>query len=188
MFLDFGLGILTSLFFGWLLDFKPDWFFILGGVLFSVLPDVDYIYWLIRKSLDKNYKKYFHRNYIHYPLIYLPVGTLLFYFLGGEKWELLFFVCSSLHFFHDSIGLGWGVRWLYPFNSNNFAFFFLLSGKQKGGLKKLIFNIDEELLEKYEAEHGIPDWFSRIYLKMHPLAVIEFIFFVISIIILIYAR
>jgi hypothetical protein len=185
MFLDIGIGILSSLFVGWILNFETSIFFILGGILLTILPDCDFLYfWLARKRDKDRDTDYKHRDLFHYPLIYLPFGTAVFYILGGKEWVILFLLCSFLHFIHDSIAVGWGIKWFFPFFQNNFAFFYLYSCKIKTGLRKLVFSFDENTLKQYVNEHGDKDWITNIYYKWHPIAIIEFSVFLLSLLVL----
>lgn len=102
----------------------------------------------------------------------------------GNVWVFAFFISSLLHFVHDSIAVGWGIKWLYPFSKNNYAFLYLYSKKDKQGLRKLIFSFNKDNLPKYVDEHGDKDWVKNIYYNWHPIAIIEFIFFLISLTIL----
>jgi len=183
MFLDFALGIFSVIFLGCLFDFNPGFWYFFAGCLMTLLPDSDFIFYLFKRRKDKDRKDdHDHRDYIHYPLIYLPVGSLVFYLLGGKEWAALFLLCSFLHFLHDSIAVGWGVKWLYPFSKNNFAFFYLYSRKKKKGLRKWVFSFDKENLSYYVGEHGDDNWIKNIYYKWHPIAIVEFLFFVLSLI------
>lgn len=184
MFLDIAIGIYSAAFLGWLLQFNPSTWFFIGGILITVLPDADFIYFYIKSKSRIDDSK--HRDYIHYPLIYLPLGTLIFHFIGGKEWSFLFFLCSFLHFVHDSIAVGWGIKWLWPFSKNNFAFFYLRSGRQKKGLKKIIFSFDKKTLDYYIRKHGDKNWVKNIYYKLHPIAIVEFTVFVSSIIFLVF--
>lgn len=178
MFLDIGVGIIAGILLGNYFGLGLGSLYILVGILISVLPDLDFIYYFLKRGKDKDRKEdYLHRDLIHYPLIYLPAGFLIFYIAGGVAWAWLFFVCSLLHFIHDSIGIGWGIKWLWPFSKNNFAFFYIYSGKKKGGLKKLLFSFDKKELAKIASEHGDKDWVRNIYFKWHPIAIIELLVF-----------
>lgn len=186
MFLDIALGIMSAVFVGWIFDFNPNWWFFVCGVLITVLPDSDFLFHFLKRKGDKDrIDDYKHRDLIHYPLAYLSLGTLIFYFLFGKEWALLFFLGSFLHFIHDSVGIGWGIKWLWPFSTQNYAFLYLYSRRLKGGLKKLVFSFSKSDLSYYVKEHGDDDWVKNIYYKWHPIAVIEFSVLIILILLLI---
>jgi len=187
MFLDIAIGIYVAAFLGRMLGFGPDAWFFIGGILMTVLPDSDFLYYFLKRKKDRDrIDDCSHRDYIHYPLIYLPLGTFIFYLFGGNEWALLFFFCSFLHFIHDSIGIGWGIKWLYPFSTNNFGFFYLYSRKGNRSPKRILFSINKEQMGHYVREYGDKDWFKNIYLKLHPIAVVEYTVFVSSIIFLLF--
>src|SRR3989344_1391148 len=176
--LDFAFGIFATIFanhyYG--VDIFP---FILIALLFSVLPDLDFlIYKIFKIHPDKGYK---HRELFHYPLIYLPVGFLLL-LLFSKLMAFTFLIISFLHFIHDSITYGRGLRWLYPFSKNNYAFFYLYA--QPKGLRKLIFIFRENELEKFDKEYGDENWIENIYYKLHPIAIFEFGVFLAALILL----
>ena len=187
MFLDIAIGIYVAAFLGKFLNFDPNIWFFLGGILITVLPDSDFLILFLKRGRDKDkIDDCKHRDYIHYPLIYLPLGFLIFYLTGGMEWALLFLLCSFLHFLHDSIAVGWGIKWLYPFSKNNFAFFYLYSRKIKKGLRKFIFSFDKKTQDYYIRKHGDKNWIKNIYYKLHPIEIVELIFFVSSIIFLLF--
>jgi len=138
MFLDIGLGvfiaIITSYFFQ--VDLSPT--LLMFSIIFTLLPDSDFLYFYPKRH-DTKYDHQ-HRNIIHFPLLYIPAGTLLIWSIWGNIWALSFFLASLGHFIHDSIGIGWGIKWLYPFSKNSYAFFYLYSRRIKKGLRRFIWN------------------------------------------------
>ena len=183
MFLDLAFGIIAAIIFS---EHSGIAFFplLVFGLLFSVLPDLDYVICRIFKiNLDKGYK---HRDLFHYPLLYLPLGFLLFSLAGsgGRALAGLFLTVSLFHFLHDSIAYGRGVKWLYPFSKNYYAFFYEYSRTKKWGLWQWIFVFNEKNLDKWDKEHGDEDWLQNIYKSFHPIAVIEYVGFLAALIVL----
>lgn len=174
MFLDVGVGILVSIFVSAVLGVEFLLLLVVTSVFFALFPDFDFLYFYPKKEDTKYDHK--HRDYIHYPLIYLSVGTSLILLLFGRSWGLVFLLSSFLHFVHDSIGIGWGVKWLFPFLKNNYAFFYLYSKKIKKGLRKRVFVFTPEELPSVVREHGDTNWVKNIYFKWHPIAIFEFSF------------
>lgn len=180
MFLDIGLGIIFALIFHQSFNLGIG-YLLFWGILFSLLPDLDFIiYKILKIEADKGYK---HRDLFHYPLIYLSIGTLLAY-LFSKPLAWLFLAVSFLHFAHDSIAYGRGIKWLFPFKKEGYAFFYLFSRVNKRGLWKAIFVFDEKAIEKFDIEHGDEDWIKNIFYKLHPIAIIEFLVFFIALILL----
>ncbi len=182
MFLDFGLGILAAIISCIIFSVDLTIGLLIFSVLVAVLPDVDFLYFYPKRE-DTKYD-HIHRNFIHYPLLYLPLGVLITFIFFGSVWAVAFFLSSLFHFIHDSIGIGWGIKWLYPFSKKNYAFFYLYSRRRKKGLRKLIFSFDDEEQKRCVRKHGDPNWVKNIYFKGHPIAIVEFIGFIISLIIL----
>ena len=187
MFLDIGVGILTATFISFIFSTKITAGLIFFAIIFALLPDADFLYFYPQRKDTKYDHK--HRDIIHYPLLYLPIGTVIMSLLLGNMWATTFLIASFFHFLHDSIAIGWGIKWLYPFSKNNFSFFYLYSKKEKKGIRKLLFSFNEENLPEYVREHGDKDWIANIYYKWHPIAIFEFCVFILSVIVLmIYAK
>lgn len=167
--------MLVAIFTSHFLEVNLSFLLIAVSILFALLPDIDFVF---KKYNGKYAHK--HRDFLHLPLLYLPIGTAVVCILFGKIWGTVFLLSSFLHFLHDSIGIGWGVKWLFPFSKNNYAFFYLYSRKIKEGLRKNIFIFNEDNLQNMADEHGDPDWIKNIYCKWHSIAIIEFLFFIFS--------
>lgn len=183
MFLDIAIGIFSAIFVSSIFQSSPNFWLFFFAILLALLPDLDFLLYYPKRGDTKYDCK--HRDIVHYPLIYLPVGALIFWLLFGKIGASLFLITSFFHFVHDSIGIGWGIKWLYPFSKNNYAFFYLFSGRRKKGLRRLLFSFNQEDLGRYIQEHGDKDWVKNIYFKWHPIAIVEFVSFVISVIVMI---
>lgn len=182
MFLDFGAGIFVSIFVSYFLKADISIWLILFSVACAVLPDMDFVYFYPKRHDTKYDHK--HRDIIHYPLLYLPIGTIVFWLVLGKVWAIIFLLASFLHFAHDSIGIGWGVKWLFPFSKTNYSFFYLVG---KPPIKKkfgFIYILSQEKLPGIAQKYGDPNWVENIYYKWHPYAIVEMAIFVISLIIL----
>lgn len=174
--LDIGVGILSSIFLSRFFNVSLSSIFVDAGILFALLPDIDF---LITSKKSIGPKGHEHRNILHYPLLFIPVGTLLIFFFD-YRLAMLFAVTTFLHFLHDSIGIGWGVQWLYPFSRNHYGFLY-----QYDLPRKFMYVWTAEEVEGLSREHGDPHWIKNIYFKLHPYAIIELMVFIIAVIILI---
>ncbi|MBI2454367.1 MAG: metal-dependent hydrolase [Parcubacteria group bacterium] len=182
MFLDFGLGILSAVLFSRIFSWPLQADFVMAGVVFSVLMDLDFFIYVLKNG--SAHKIHRHRDIFHYPLIYIPLGTS-FIWLYDFHWAILFATCSLWHFIHDSVGIGWGVRWLYPFGKDYYTFLYRYQPPDRPSFPLKLFhkwkhNEIDELAEQY----GDPNWFRNIYLKLHPYAVFEFLVFIAALIVL----
>ena len=180
MFLDIGVGILLSIilsnFFG--VDLSSQ--LILAGVGFSLLPDLDIFVELAKRGRIGGRVQGHHRELTHFPLTYLPVLLLIYWFLG-QVYAALFGLAVLAHFLHDGVGMGWGIKWWWPFSSRSYKFFSEKNGRFS--LKFLVSWSPNELKEVIH-RHGDDHWLRNFYLKLHPIAVFEFLFFVLALIIL----
>jgi|GEM_PF-653246 hypothetical protein len=194
MLLDIGVGIMMALFFSkiFALSFTipVGYFMIIAGIVFSLLMDTDaLINLIIQRGTETSYK---HRDLFHLPLLYIPSGMVILYFYQPEL-SLLFGLCSLCHFIHDSIGLGWGVKWLYPFSDDQYSFFYqynahrvgLRPSEQKTTCGKWGMYVWKSAdIDRLEEKYGDKAWFQHIYLSWHPYSLVEAAVFILSLVLL----
>ncbi len=180
MFLDIGIGILSSIWTSWFFHADLTFALILAGIAFALLPDIDFFIELIKHGSVGGKIIREHRELTHFPIIYIPIAILIFV-IYGTMWATLFGLALVAHFLHDSVGIGWGIKWFWPFSRGSYKLF---SEKDGRFSSRLIISWGPEELIKVVADYGDPNWIRNIYLRFHPVAVIEFSFFVISLIIL----
>ena len=173
--LDIGIGIFSAIIVGKLFGVELTPLLVGAGIVLANLPDLDGVYTFLRNGNDfKAVSK--HRELIHYPLIYLPVGALAALPFGAE-WSVLFLLASFGHFVHDSIGIGWGIPWLWPFTNKNYTFIYRYSPPGKKLPQRLIHRWERDRLDELIDEYGDPDWLKNIYFRLHPFFVAEIAFF-----------
>ncbi len=162
MFLDIAIGIGGALLFAFFTEHELTTLLLLVSICLALLPDLDFVWHLFRgKAIDKHAHE--HRNLLHYPLLLLPfVFCCAFPF--GFEYALLATVLTGGHFVHDSIGIGWGVQWLYPFDKRYFKFF------EDG--KNLCGRSPEQVAFAAE-RHGDDDWLKNIYLRPNRTLLLE---------------
>lgn len=181
MFLDIGIGILLSIFISWYFKYKLAFLFIASGIVFSLLPDIDFLIEFLRhKSVGGKVIRE-HREITHYPLFYIPI-VILVLFLFGKMWALFFILAVFFHFLHDSIGIGWGIKWLYPFSKKSYKFFCEKDGRLS---KRFIISWEQDELKSVVEQYGDPNWIKNIYLRPSPVFIIEFLAFLFAIFVLI---
>lgn len=176
--LDIGIGIFSAIIVSKLfsIDLTPT--LVAVGIAFALLPDIDGVYAFLRNG-HKNHRAISkHRELIHYPLIYLPAGALAALPFDAE-WSVLFLIASTGHFLHDSIGIGWGIPWLWPFTNQNYSFLYkYLPRYHQQYPRKLVYAWDRGQMDELIDRYGDPNWFRNIYLRLHPFFVVELLFFV----------
>lgn len=184
MFLDLGIGILMAMLVSGIFDFPLTLSFIAGGIVFSLLMDLDFLSHLKKGGSTRNAHR--HRDVSHLPLIYIPVGIIISSFYSWP-WAVLFGLCSFAHFLHDSVGIGWGVQWLYPFKKEHYTFFYRYQPKNKERLpRKLLYIWKHEEIDELAKKYGDEDWVRNIYYKWHPYAIVEFFVFLVALALLYY--
>lgn len=184
MFLDIGAGILISFFIGnlWTVPMTGAW--IGAGIFFASLPDADYLIHLMQGNSSRNAHR--HRDLFHYPMLFIPIGVLLLYPFS-VAWAVLFGLCALAHFLHDSIGIGWGVQWLWPFRDEHYGFFYHVQPPRYRKAKlprKLLYVWEHGKIDEINARYGDEEWVRNIYLHWHPYAIVEFVVFLVALAIL----
>lgn len=125
MFLDIKLGLFWAFLVGIFFEqaLTPGW--ILAGVVFALLPDIDFwIEYAMRGTVGGTVMGA-HRSLLHNPIPYIPVA-LFIGALFGPAWMTLFAIGVFGHFAHDLSGMGYGIRLFWPFSERWHKFF---SGK-----------------------------------------------------------
>ncbi|MBI2010741.1 MAG: metal-dependent hydrolase [Candidatus Colwellbacteria bacterium] len=182
MLLDIGVGILLSIFTSNLFGLSLTGSFLISGIIFSLFADIDYIFHLIKGGDSKN--AYKHRYLLHYPLLYIPAGIFVISFSNPDL-AILFGFCSFAHFLHDSIGIGWGIQWLYPFKKDHYMFLYRYTPPHKERLPwQIIYIWRHDDIDALARKYGDEDWIRNIYWRWHPYAIIEFLTFIIALIVL----
>lgn len=171
MFLDIAFGICASLGIGsFFFETVPYWYVILG-VVFTLLPDIDGLVWILKPSVRQKWNK-IHRTYTGYPLLYIPIGIIIF-IVFGKVIGILFAVCILLHHIHDTFFLGWGVMWLWPFSKRKWKAF----PDKDGYITKIPITSwlpeEEENFRKWSGGHD-DEWLKRYYLRPNLIAYIEY--------------
>jgi len=92
----------------------------LTSVVFSVLPDINYLW---RKNIATH-----HDDFTHYPVFWLIVSFVVFSF--NRFLGVLLLSNTFIHLFLDTFGWIIGIRWLTPFNKREFSFTRLEVGKR----------------------------------------------------------
>lgn len=151
-----------------------------AGIIFALLPDADYLAHLARGNSSKNAHR--HRDLFHIPLLFIPIGVLILHPFGRE-WQILFGAASIAHFLHDSIGIGWGVQWLWPFLSEHYSFLYVYRPPNRADRmpRKWFYAWPHRDIESLAARYGDEDWIKNIYFKFHPFAMVEYAAFAIAI-------
>lgn len=180
MFLDIGIGIFLAVFLPKIFGLGLSYWLVFAGALFALAPDLDVFVELAKRGRIGGRVQGHHRELTHFPLTYFPF-IFAVYYLGGSFYAWLFGLAVLAHFLHDSVGMGWGIKWLWPFSQRSYKFF---SEKDGRFSTNLIVSWRSDELNETIALYGDDHWFRNYYLKVHPIAVIEFTVFVLSLLVL----
>lgn len=190
MLLDIALGIFAAIVTGEIFSVPVGWSMVLGGIFFAVLPDLDFILVYLTKGRSRVMYEdaYQHRIFPHKPLVFIPLGMAAISFFS-LSWAILFGLGIFFHLLHDSIGIGRGIQWLYPFSKKHFVFLYFytpVKNKKVPGKKFGVYVWDPKLLSEIDREFGDPNWIENVYKKWHPYAIFELIGFLIGVLSLVY--
>lgn len=111
MFFDIGVGLLLAVIIGAITSVEPSWQFSLVGLAGALWPDLDFIIWVMRGN-RVDHLTHKHRDLLHRPLVLTPLLTITVWLCLEWQSGILFGVATLAHFTHDTIGHGWGIRWL----------------------------------------------------------------------------
>jgi len=183
--LDIAFGILVVILFDYMGWLELNFMHISIAILFAILPDADgiisaFVNLWTKKRVSHAFD-HKHREILHHPIIYIPAGFSLILFAGYEmEYAILFTMLSLLHFLHDSIGIGWGLRWFSPFSTKAYKFF----SEKDGSPSWKLSSWTPEEQDRAAAAHGDPNWLRNIYLKPNMISVTEGGGFIVSLIVL----
>lgn len=150
--LDVVIGVMISLVLSKTFN-QPFFLPVIIGIFFVFLPDVDLAIWLVRHRGKLDRWSHEHRKLLHYPIIYLSLGYIITQTVLNDFYALLFLTCSFFHFFHDSFGIGWGIKWLFPFSRKNFKFL----EKHSDEKRRLVASWNEQELKAMVEKWGRDD-------------------------------
>jgi len=177
---DIGIGIFSAIIASRLFQTKLTLFTVIIGIVFALLLDTDFLVeWIKRKRMPGKFS-HEHRNLFHFPLFYIPIGSFVVFWFGWI-YLFLFIFNSLLHFLHDSLGIGWGIKWAYPFSKRNYKFF---TGDDNRFSKRFIISWNKEELQKTVEKYGDPNWIKNIYFRPTLISITEVAIFLISLVVL----
>lgn len=165
MLIDFFIGALLGLgvahFFD--LPFSPWWLVL--GMLFAVLPDIDFWIELVKRKTVGGTKLGDHRVLTHMPLLFVLPGIGL-YLWAGAPVATLFALGLTWHFLHDANGMGYGYRLLWPFSQKFYKFFSDKDGNYCYDRRHFCVSWTRAEVEALHKKHGNDHWIQD-HLRHH---------------------
>jgi len=158
-------GILGSVLSGFILKTPVTRGMVIGSMVISILPDIDYIYYLIRFGVRPAKYSHEHRQVLTHSFFpYLIIAVLLF-FLKSRIWGVIFLVASLSHLILDSVRSPWGIRWFWPFSYRYYSL----------GLKTGFHSFTQKQLDKFTAQRNNKAWVERFLRWDNPYFLFEFL-------------
>lgn len=168
MFFDIGIGLLLSTFVGVTTGSYPSWLWLLIGVTGALWPDADFIVWILRGN-KVDHLTHQHRDLLHRPLVLMPLLTTTIWLWLGWQLGLLFGLATLAHFTQDTIGHGWGIRWLWPLDSRYWCCH--LFGDQPAKLYRWTKQEQDEICDRF----GNHQWMKQSYGGLSRSMIVELI-------------
>ena len=168
MFLDIKLGLLWAFLVAILFEkvITPEWLIL--GVVFALLPDIDFWLEYIKRGTVGGTVIDLHRTFLHTPILYIPIIL----FIGtwyGPAWMVLFAFGVLGHHLHDSVGMGYGVRWLWPFTTHWYKFFSSKDGEIYYDFQHFFVSWSDEEMKALVKKRGNDNWLKKdlAYMRHH---------------------
>jgi len=197
---DFANGIFAIIFASYITNTEVLWWYFPIGILLAMSPDLDAIPELLKRGRVSASSEYAtdHREGLHYPIIFIFIGTLLSYFYGF--WGYTFLLAIILHFINDLYGTGWGIPALWPKNKKRYKFLGRRVNRMKSVLiedgdweklsnserkLRLVVSWEESELTSYIQKWGVDKWIEKYYLRINWISGVEYSLFIVSIILII---
>ncbi len=119
MFIDIALGLVLGSVVAFFTGESYPHFMVLGAGA-TLLPDLDFLVWILRTRGRVDRYAHEHRDLFHSPILFGVGGALIIAF-WQPLYGLLWLLGTTVHFIHDTFDGGWGIRWLYPFSRGYFT-------------------------------------------------------------------
>lgn len=160
MFLDIKLGLAWAILVALIFDHTITASWLTAGVVFALLPDLDFWLEYARRGTVGGKVISLHRTLLHAPLTYVPVILFVGSF-AGPAWMTLFALGIIGHHIHDSMGMGYGVRWLWPFSTRWYKLFSGHDGELHYDREHLLVSWSDEEMRALVARRGNDTWLKE---------------------------
>jgi hypothetical protein len=172
MLLDIKLGLTWALIVAVLFGktITPEW--LIAGVVFALLPDIDFWLEYIKRGTVGGKVIDLHRTLLHAPITYIPIALFVGTYFG-PAWMSLLALGVLGHFIHDSMGMSYGIRWLWPFSTRWYKLFSSRDGEIHYDLDYVITSWSAEEMETLVRERGNDNWIQEelSYMRRHWLSI-----------------
>ncbi len=177
--LDIGVGLLL----GVILSDSVDLTYpvcLLIGVVAALIPDLDFLYTFSKTRKTPTTE---HRDGLHYPLLVTPIIGL-FGWIVNPYIGLILATGTLLHFVHDSVGVGFGIKWLFPFNKNSYLFLFQIKNPANKDMpKQRLYSWSDAERAEMMRKYGYKDWLRFLYFHPNPYGLFEYLLLAIGIVV-----
>lgn len=177
---DWGISVFLVLLITHAFGIRAEWKYFLWGMLFVILPDlIPNPVWLWHKILSggnlHGADSHEHREFGHWIILHILIFVCI-WLKWGKVWATLFIVCLLWHIFHDSFGIGHGIKPFAPFSDVTVKLF--CDAENRDVLWPPMMQVrGPEEQARIVKMYGIEDWFPGVYLSWTWVSVSEYIAF-----------
>ena len=138
---------------------KVEWQHAVLAVVLSNIVDFDAVWTYIRNDSIAAHAGNLadHRDIAHYPIIVVPC-FILTASVFGFFWATVVAANLVTHFVIDSVGVGWGIKWLWPFSKKNYKF---LCERDNRSSTRILVSWSPAELRYAIAHYGNIDWLAE---------------------------
>lgn len=195
---DIANGVFATVFAGYVTGTEILWWHFLIGIPLAMLPDLDAIPELMHRGKISFYvdQPKYHRDGLHYPIVFLIAGVALIFFV--PFWGWLFLTATMLHFVNDLYGTGFGIQLFWPFSNRYFKFFTRRAGWLRYMLReygiwdqlsmserkvRFYVSIKKDDMPGYMKQWGLDQWIEPYYLRLNWVSGVEYSLFVLALLV-----
>lgn len=159
---DIGIGFLIAVLVAHIFGIPISLYLVLFSVCVALLPDIDFLVEYAMRGKVGGTEIGAHRELLHFPILFaIPIAFN--YFFVSTIAGTIFLFGTLAHFLHDTVGIGWGIKWLYPFSTRSYKLFSDRTGRPSS---KFIHSWSAEEMPEIAKQYGNDNWIRDIYL--HP--------------------
>ncbi|MDD5050745.1 MAG: hypothetical protein PHV93_03330 [Candidatus Pacebacteria bacterium] len=178
---DWGISVFLVLLVTHLSGVQVEWKHFIWGLLFVILPDlIPNPFWVWSKiSSSGNFHgadSHEHREFGHWLILHLLIFSFI-WLKWGKMWAALFIVCVAWHIFHDSFGIGHGIKPFAPFSDVTVKLFSDSENRDVFWPPSMQIRWPKEQAQVVKT-YGKEDWFSGVYLSWTWISVSEYTAFI----------
>ncbi|MDD5068356.1 MAG: metal-dependent hydrolase [Candidatus Pacebacteria bacterium] len=188
---DWGVSVFLTLLVGYCYGTQLEWKHFLWAFVFVIAPDlIPNPLWVWNKifSAGSFYASdsHEHREFGHWPLLHFFIFAII-WIKYGKMFGALYGVCVLWHLFHDSFGIGWGIKPFAPFSDVSIKLFTDVENRDAFWPPRAQIRWPKDEVQAVE-RYGNDNWFVETYFRLTWVSVSEYIAFAVGMITLLVVK